>query len=94
MIYWISWLIMCPFVLLLLPTRIIGKKYLKKTKKQSKSNDGSWQVQPINTCLQYQYTIRYDVRLSGLFLYYGRPVTIPSQHFYTIKNYTTQNQHK
>ena len=34
MIYWISWLIMCPFVLFCLPTKVIGKKYLKFIKKK------------------------------------------------------------
>lgn len=34
MIYWIAWLIICPIVWIFLPTKIIGKKNLKKIKKQ------------------------------------------------------------
>lgn len=33
MLFWICWLIAIPFVLLLLPTKIIGKKNIKKVKK-------------------------------------------------------------
>lgn len=35
MLYWILWLIIAPWILVLLPTRIIGKKYYKITKKKA-----------------------------------------------------------
>lgn len=35
MIFWISWIILIPLVLLLLPTRIIGRKYVKIVKKNA-----------------------------------------------------------
>lgn len=35
MIFWIAWIIMCPIVAIFWPTKIIGKHYLKKVKKQS-----------------------------------------------------------
>lgn len=34
MVFWICWLIVIPFVFLLFPTRIIGKRNLKKVKKK------------------------------------------------------------
>ena len=35
MVFWISWLILAPLVFIFLPTRIIGKKYVKSVKKQA-----------------------------------------------------------
>lgn len=35
MVFWISWLLLAPFVFIFFPTRIIGKKYIKKVKKES-----------------------------------------------------------
>ena len=35
MIFWISWLLAAPWVFIILPTRIIGKKYVKSVKKSS-----------------------------------------------------------
>ena len=35
MVFWISWLILAPLVFIFLPTRIIGKKYVKPVKKQA-----------------------------------------------------------
>lgn len=35
MIFWICWLIVVPFVLILFPTKVCGRKYLKMTKKQA-----------------------------------------------------------
>ena len=32
MVFWISWLLAVPFVFIILPTRIIGKKYVKSVK--------------------------------------------------------------
>lgn len=34
-IFYICWLIVCPIITIFIPTKIIGKKYLKKVKKQS-----------------------------------------------------------
>lgn len=34
MVFWILWIIVTPFLLLFMPTRIIGKKHIKKIKKQ------------------------------------------------------------
>ena len=36
MFYWICWIIAVPFVFLLFPLRIMGRKYFKITKGQSK----------------------------------------------------------
>ena len=35
MIFWISWLLLAPLVFIILPTRIIGKKYVKTVKKSA-----------------------------------------------------------
>ncbi|MGN0961733.1 MAG: lysophospholipid acyltransferase family protein [Christensenellales bacterium] len=35
MLYWILWIILAPFIFILLPTRVIGRKYYKLTKKKA-----------------------------------------------------------
>lgn len=35
MVFWISWLLLAPLVFIILPTRIIGKKYVKTVKKSA-----------------------------------------------------------
>ena len=35
-LFYILWLLVCPFITIFSPTKIIGKKYLKRTKKEPK----------------------------------------------------------
>jgi len=67
MLYWILWILVAPFIWLIMPIRIIGKRYLRQVKKQATIFSCNHQTMNDPIILKSRYPRLKCMAKSGLF---------------------------